>query len=175
MTSEIFSLLLNQHQSSVNGKTLEKRLSGNQPPAVNNRIGVLLANLAQPNQWRLWISRFSRKFKQNLAELESLLQYGNSHVVWEIAYLNRKKAAQKLNPVEQRELNYLTLYHDSPSARRITDLKLKESFASLSAQEQRELTDLQRNLYQDTGVPDQLLELLWPQTHQRPLEWIHLN
>jgi hypothetical protein len=178
MTREVFSLLLNpinQNSSSVNGKPLEKRLSNPPPSPVNHRIGILLANLTRPNRWLLWISRFSQKFKQNLAELETLLQYGNSSVVWEIVDLNRKKVAQKLNPMEQRELNCLTVFHDSPFARRITNLKLKESATSLSREEQRELTHLQRNLYQETGVPAQLLELLWPQSNHHPLEWHHFN
>lgn len=175
MIREVFSLLLNQNSSSVNGKTLEKRLSSPPPSAVNHRIGVLLATLARPNHWLLWISRLSQKFQQNLAELETLLQYGNSYVVWDIADLNRKKVAQKLNPMEQRELNYLTVFHDSPFARRITNLKLKEATASLSREEQKELTHLQRNVYQETGVPAQLLELLWPQSHHYPLEWHHFN
>ncbi|WP_373531397.1 hypothetical protein [Vampirovibrio sp.] len=155
---------------------MEKRSSSNPtPPAVNHRIGVLLANLARPNQWLLWIARFSQQFKQNLAELEALLQYGHSDVVWDIAYLNRKKVAQKLNPVEQQELSCLTVFHDSPFAKRITQLKLKEAADNLSRDEQKELTHLQRNLYRETGVPAQLIELLWPQTHHYPLEWHHLH
>lgn len=175
MTSEVFSLLLNQQVSPQNGKTLEKRLSESKPSAVTTRIRILINHLSQPNQWRFWLARFSRKFKQNLAELEALLQYGSSHAVWEIAYLNRKKAAEKLSAVEKRELNYLTLFHDSPSVRQITDLKLKEEFGNLSPQEHRELTHLQRNLYQGSEIPTQLLELLWPHHQTRQADWFQFN
>ncbi len=163
MTSEVFSLLLNQPETPQNGKTLEQRLSEQKPSAVSTRIHILINHLSQPNRWQLLLSRFSRKFKQNLAELETLLQYGSSHAVWDIAFLSRKKVAEKLSPVEQKKLNYLLLFHDSPAVQEITSLKLKNDFDTLTPQEHRELTQLQRNLYQNDEIPSQLLELLWPQ------------
>ena len=175
MTSEMFSLLVRPKNASPNGKTLETCLSDSKPSAVTTRVHILINHLSQPNHWRFWLTRFTRKFKQNLAELEALLQYGNSYAVWEIAYLNRKKAAEKLSPREQRELNYLTLFHDSPSVRQITNLKLKEEFDDLTPQEHRELTSLQRNLYQDNGIPAQLLELLWPHHQNRQPDWFLVN
>lgn len=163
MTSEVFSLLLNQEQTPQNGKTLEQRLSEQNPSVVSTRIQILINHLSQPNRWRLLLSRFSRKFKENLAELETLLQYENSHAVWDIAFLNRKKAIEKLSPVEEKKLDYLLLFHDSPAVREITHLKLKNDFESLTPQEHRKLTQLQRNLYPNAEIPHQLLELLWPQ------------
>ncbi len=176
MSQEVISLLLtNQDPSEQNGKSLEKRLSETQSSAVVNRILILLNHLSQPNRWRLWWSRFSKKFQQNLAELEALLQYGNSQAVWEIAHLNRKKAAEKLSRFENRKLVYLTLFSDCPSVERITLLKLKEEFEDISAPEQRELTQLQRNLYPNASIPHQLLELLWPHPQNRHQDWQLLN
>lgn len=170
MTSEVISLLLNQTTPSRNGKTLEQRLSEQNPTAVTTRIQILINHLAQSNRWQLLFSRFSKKFKQNLAELETLLQYGSSHAVWEIAFLSRKKASEKLSPVEQKKLGYLTLFHDSPAVQEITQLKLKNDFEGLTPKEQRELTQLQRNLYPNSEIPHQLLELLWPHNTNHHLD-----
>ncbi len=136
------------------------------PIRVARRIAALMAQLPQPSRWQRLFLRFTSQFKQNMAELEALMQYSSSPVVWDIAHLNRKKAQKKLSPMERQELDYLTIYHDSPAVHRITTLKLKEYAQTLSMAEQRELTHLQRNLYQGKGIPSQVLDLLWSEAPQ---------
>lgn len=196
MTQDVFALLLDNRMSELTGKDLTsqdltgKNLNGNavesrlnqaeraelrvlavhqdKAPAVVHRIRVLAAKLAQSNRWGMLVLRFSKKFRQNLAELEALIQYGNSKAVWEIAYLTRKKALSPLLALEAKELHYLRLYYDSPDVLRITRLKLKvESGERLSVDEAKELDALQRNPYR-TGVPGHLLEMLWPADRQLP-------
>jgi hypothetical protein len=180
MTNEVFSLLLDKRRCELSDKAVESGLNKTEraelraltahcdkAPAVAQRIRILAAKMAQQNYLGILVLRFSRKFKQNLAELEALVQYGNSKAVWEIAYLYRKQATQKLNQVEKSELHYLTLYHDSPAVLRLTELKMKEDYGCLSSGENRELASLQRNIYQRDGIPHQLLEMLWPS--QQPL------
>lgn len=134
---------------------------------VADRITALMAQLPQTSQWQSWFVRFTSQFKQNMAELEALMHYSSSPAVWDIARLTRKKAQQKLSPVEQQELDCLTTYHDSPVVHDITSLKLKAYTHSLSVDEQKELTNLQRNLYQGKGIPPQVLDLLWAQPPQK--------
>jgi hypothetical protein len=185
MTSELFSLLLDKRIDELNGKSVESALTcaeraelraieahQDKAPAVVHRIRILAGKLAQPNRWGMFAMRFSKKLRQNLAELDALVQFGHSRAVWEIAYLHRKKAAQKLSLAGQSELNYLTLYHDSPYVLKLTRLKLKEESGELNPAERRELTELHRNLYRQDGVPSQVLELFWPQKNQSYLEMI---
>jgi hypothetical protein len=183
MTSEVFSLLLLRRQEELSEKALETGLTKieqielnalrehkDKTPAVAQRIRVLAARMAQPNRWGMLLLRFSRKFQENLAELESLVHYGHSKAVWEIAYLNRKRAARTLNTVERSELQFLTLFHDSPDVLRVTELKMKEEHGSLIAEEIRELSDLQRNLYRKGGIPNHLLEIFWSGHQPQPLD-----
>ncbi len=173
MTDEIFSLLLDKRTEELSDKAGKDNLSQTEraelralwahrdkTPAVAHRIRILSAKMAQPHRWGLLALRFSRKFRQNLAELEALVQYGHSRAVWEIAYLLRKKAAQKLSDVEKSELNLLTTYHDCRDVLEITQLKLKEQFGQLSEEETRTLSELHRNLYRH-GQPHQMLDLIW--------------
>jgi hypothetical protein len=136
------------------------------PVGVAGRIAALMVQLPQPSRWQRLFLRFTSQFRQNMAELEALMHFSSSPAVWDIARLTRKKAQQKLSPVEQQELDCLTTYHDSPSVHRITSLKLKAYRHCLSVEEQRELTHLQRNLYQGQGIPAQVLDLLWSQRPQ---------
>lgn len=179
MTNEVFSLLLDKRRVELSDKAVESSLSKTEraelramtahqdkAPAVAHRIRILAAKMAQENYLGLLFLRFSRKFKQNLAELEALIQYGHSKAVWEIAYLHRKQASEGLAQRERSELNYLTLFHDSPDVLRLTELHLKKDFGILSSPENHELIELQRNPYQKDGIPSQLLEMLWPHQHQ---------
>jgi hypothetical protein len=174
MIDEVFALLLDKRSDELTGKELESGLDKweraelraieahkDKSPAVAQRIRILAGKMVQPSIWALMMARFSRKFKQNLAELEALIHYGHSTAVWEIAYLNRKKAAGELSPRETFQLEALMLYHDSPHVLRLAELKVKEAFDNLAETEQRELSFLQRNIYR-SGVPAQLLEMLWP-------------
>ncbi|MCE3236236.1 MAG: hypothetical protein K0Q50_2416 [Vampirovibrio sp.] len=180
MTSDVFTLLLDNRVSELSDKAVESGLSRaervelkaltehqDKAPAVVHRIRILASKLAQKNQLGLWLLRFSKQCKQNLAELEALIHYGQSRAVWEIAYLYRKQAGQKLTDMEKSELEYLTLYHDSPDVMRITELKLKADFGNHTSAERQELAALQRNLYRDEGIPSHLMEMLWPS--QRPM------
>lgn len=188
MTSEVFALLLDKratelHEKAVDGDLNRMELAElralvshqDKTPAVVHRIRILAAKMAEPTRWERLLGRFSKKFKQNLSELEALVQYGNSKAVWEIAYLHRKKAVMKLDTREESELENLMLYHDSPDVLRITELKVKEQFGYLTADESRELTDLNRNLYRKGGVPNQLLELFWPAKSQQQLDFSRLR
>lgn len=183
MTGEVFSLFLDKRVSELSGKAVEGSLSKTErvelkaleihqdkEPAVAHRIRILAAKMAQTNYIGLLLLRFSKKFKQNLAELDALIQFGHSPAVWEIAYLNRKKAAQKLKQQEESQLGYLTLYHDSPSVLRITQLKLKEDHGFLSSVERQELQFLHRNTYRKDGIPNQLMEMLWPSPNHFQLD-----
>jgi len=178
MTNDVFSLLLDKRVSELSDKAVESGLSKaervemralnehqDKAPAVLHRIRILASKMAQGNYLGILFLRFSRKFKQNLAELEALIQYGNSKAVWEIAYLYRKQATQKLSPTEKSELDYLMLYHDSQDVLRVTQLKMREEYGVLSSVERQELNELQRNLYRKEGIPSHLLEMLWP-NHQ---------
>lgn len=178
MTNDVFSLLLDKRFSELSDKAVESGLSKaervemralnehqDKAPAVLHRIRILASKMAQGNYLGILFLRFSRKFKQNLAELEALIQYGNSKAVWEIAYLYRKQATQKLSPIEKSELDFLMLYHDSQDVLRVTQLKMREEYGVLSTAERQELTGLQRNLYRTEGIPSHLLEMLWPK-HQ---------
>jgi uncharacterized protein YnzC (UPF0291/DUF896 family) len=175
MTSEVFSLLLDKRISELNGKAVESCLSKveraelraleahyDKAPAVAHRIRILTSKMAQSSRIKLFFIRFSKKCRQNLAELEALLQYGNSKAVWEIAYLTRKKASGALTEADIKELKLLVLYHDSPEVLRITRLKLKAEAEPLTTEESQELAAIQRNPYRQGGVPQQLLEMLWP-------------
>lgn len=179
MTGEVFSLLLDKRTSELNGKAAFGKLTRieraelraleihqDKSPAVLHRIRILSAKMAQPNRWGMLMLRFSKKFKQNLAELESLVQYGHSRAVWEIAYLQRCKATRKLSREEASELRHLLLFHDSPDVLHIANLKMKEDLGTLSADEAQELLYLQRNPYRKEGIPGQLLEMFKPaQSH----------
>lgn len=175
MTNEVFTLLLNNRMSELSDKAVESGLSKaervelkaltehqDKAPAVVHRIRILASKMAQENKLRLWLLRFSKQCKQNLAELEALIHYGQSRAVWEIAYLYRKQAIQKLTPMEKSELDYLILFHDSPDVLRITELKLKADYGMHSSSERQELASLQRNLYGEQGIPNHLMEMLWP-------------
>ncbi len=174
MTDEVFALLLDYRSAELNLKARHDGLDAweraelraieahrDKAPAVAQRIRVLAVKMVQPNIWRLLMARFCKKFRRNLAELEALVHYGHSAAVWEIAYLSRKQACQKLGPEEATELELLKRYHDSPDVVRITRLKLKERVGELSAAESRELASLQRNQYMHGGVPEQIFEMLW--------------
>jgi len=187
MTNEIFALLLDKRENELNGKSVESGLSKTEraelralhahrdkAPAVAQRIRILAAKMAQPNQLGLLLLRFSRKFKQNLAELEALVQFGNSRAVWEIAYLYRRRAAQKLSPQEASELHFLTLFDDSPDVLRITELKLRSAFGSISLAERQELDNLQCNLYRKDGIPKHLLDIFWPSHHSHVMDFTAL-
>lgn len=184
MTDEVFALLLDKRSAELSEREKTGDLNyweraelraleahRDKSPAVLQRIRILAAKMTQPNLWHLLIARFSRKFRQNLAELEALVHYGQSSAVWEIAYLSRKRAHQKLSAHEEAELETMKLYHDSPDVMRITHLKVKEKFDQLSTTEMRELAYLHRNLYREGGVPSQLFEMLWPPagTSQHPV------
>jgi hypothetical protein len=188
MTNEIFALLLDKRENQLNGKSVESGLSKTEraelralhahrdkAPAVAQRIRILAAKMAQPNQLGLLLLRFSRKFKQNLAELEALVQFGNSRAVWEIAYLYRRRAAQKLSPQETSELHFLTLFNDSPDVLRITELKLRSAFGSISLAERQELDSLQSNLYRKEGIPNHLLDIFWPSHHSHVMDFTALG
>jgi hypothetical protein len=175
MTNDIFALLLDKRESELNGKSVESSLSKTEraelralnahrdkAPAVAQRIRILAAKMAQPNKLGMLLLRFSRKFKQNLAELEALIQFGNSRAVWEIAYLYRRRASQKLSAQEKNELHFLTLFNDSPDVLRITELKLKAEAGSIAFAERQELSSMQSNLYRKDGIPNQLLDIFWP-------------
>lgn len=175
MTNDLFALLLDKRESELNGKSVESGLNKaeraelralnahrDKAPAVAQRIRILAAKMAQPNKLGLLMLRFSRKFKQNLAELEALIQFGQSRAVWEIAYLFRRRAAQKLTPVEKSELHFLTMFNDSPDVLRITELKVREVHDQISFTERQELKHLQSNLYRQEGIPNQLLDMFWP-------------
>jgi hypothetical protein len=183
MTNELFALLLDKRESELNGKSVDSGLNKTEraelraltahrdkAPAVAHRIRILAAKMAQPNQLGLLLLRFSRKFKQNLAELEALVHYGTSSAVWEIAYLYRRRASQKLTRHEKSELRNLILFHDSPDVLRITELKLKEEFGELHFSERQELSDLQSNLYRKDGIPTQLLDIFWSNQEPQPLD-----
>ena len=183
MTNELFALLLDKRESELNGKSVDSGLNKTEraelralnahrdkAPAVAQRIRILAAKMAQPNKLGLLLLRFSRKFKQNLAELEALIQFGNSCAVWEIAYLYRRRASQKLTRQEKTELRNLILFHDSPDVLRITELKLKEEFGQLYFSERKELSDLQSNLYRKDGIPNHLLDMFWPNQTPQPLD-----
>lgn len=178
MTNDLFALLLDKRESELNGKSVESGLNKaeraelralnahrDKAPAVAQRIRILAAKMAQPNKLGLLMLRFSRKFKQNLAELEALIQFGHSRAVWEIAYLFRRRAAQKLTLVEKSELHFLTMFSDSPEVLRITELKVKETHEQISSAERQELKYLQSNLYRKEGIPNQLLDMFWPHNH----------
>jgi hypothetical protein len=180
MTNEVFSLLLDKRVFELSDKAVESGLSKvervelralnehqDKAPAVVHRIRILASKMAQKNGLGILLLRFSSTFKQNLAELEALIQYGTSKAVWEIAYLYRKQATQKLSANEKSELEYLMLYHDSADVIRITDLKLREEYGTLSQSERQELVSLQRNMYRKEGIPNHLMEMLWPS--QKPL------
>ncbi len=185
MTPELCTLLLDKRASELNGKSVESRLNPSEraelralnahqdkAPAVAQRIRVLAVNLAQPNALGLLLLRFSRKFRQNLAELDALIQFGQSRAVWEIAYLSRRRATQKLTAAEESELHFLTLFNDSPEVLHITQLKLKGEAGTLSTEERQELSNLQRNPYRQNGIPHQLLDLFWPnQSTPLSLDW----
>ena len=175
MNQELCALLLDKRETELNGKSVESPLNPSEraelralnahrdkAPAVTQRIRILAANMAQPNALGLLLLRFSRKFKQNLAELEALIQFGHSRAVWEIAYLSRRGAAQKLSAIEENELHFLTLFNDSPEVLQITQLKLKAEAGTLSFDERQELSCLQRNPYRQNGIPNQLLDIFWP-------------
>jgi hypothetical protein len=183
MTNDIFALLLDKRESELNGKAVESGLDKTEraelralnahrdkAPAVVQRIRILAAKMAQPNKLGLLLLRFSRKFKQNLAELEALIQFGNSRAVWEIAYLYRRKASQKLTDMEKSELHFLTLFNDSPDVLRITELKLRDKFGILPTSERQELASMQSNLYRQEGIPNQLLDMFWPSQHPQTLD-----
>jgi len=184
MTNEIFALLLDKRETELNGKSVESGLNKTEraelralnahrdkAPAVAQRIRILAAKMAQPNKLGLLLLRFSRKFKQNLAELEALIQFGHSRAVWEIAYLYRRRASQKLTATEKTELHFLTLLSDSPDVLRITELKVKETTEGLPFAERQELTNLQNNSYRQEGLPSQLLDMFFPSHSARqPLD-----
>lgn len=183
MTNDIFALLLDKRESELNGKAVESGLDKTEraelralnahrdkAPAVVQRIRILAAKMAQPNKLGLLLLRFSRKFKQNLAELEALIQFGNSRAVWEIAYLYRRQASQKLTEMEKSELHFLTLFNDSPEVLRITELKLRDKFGSLPTSERQELATMQSNLYRQEGIPNQLLDMFWPSHKPQTLD-----
>lgn len=183
MTSDVFTLLLDDRIFELSDKAVESGLSKaervelkaltehqDKAPAVVHRIRILASNMAQKNKLGIWLLRFSKTCKQNLAELEALIQYGQSRAVWEIAYLYRKQASQKLSAMEASELEYLTLFHDSPDVLRITELKLKADFGQQSSAERQELAALQRNLYRNEGIPNHLMEMLWPSQHPMHLD-----
>lgn len=183
MTEEVFSLLLDKRVRELSDKAGKDELSRSEraelraltahqdkAPAVAHRIRILTAKMSQPSRWGMLALRFSRKFRQNLAELEALVQYGNSKAVWEIAYLLRKKAAQKLDLMEKSELDCLITYFDCPDVLEITRLKLKEKFGRITENELRELNYLQRNLYRDGGVPSNLLDMFWNDQNQPTLD-----
>jgi hypothetical protein len=176
MTHELVALLLDRKHSKLNGNAVESSLSKaerverraveahqDKAPAVLHRIRILASKMAQSHWIGLMMLRFSKKFSQNLAELESLIHYGNSKAVWEIAYLTRKKAVKSLTPQEYQELQCLQLYHDSPEVLSLTRLKMKSETDRLSADESQELASLLRNPYRKCGVPGDILEMLWPQ------------
>jgi hypothetical protein len=189
MTNDIFALLLDKRETELNGKSVESGLNKTEraelralnahrdkAPAVTQRIRILAAKMAQPNKLGLLLLRFSRKFKQNLAELEALVQFGNSRAVWEIAYLYRRRASQKLTPVEKTELHFLTLFNDSPDVVRITELKVKESQEALPSAERQELKTLQTKSYSQEGIPAHLLDMFWPsQNNRQPFDLTALN
>jgi hypothetical protein len=175
MSSEVFAMLLDRRKTELSERALSRNLTrieraelnalknhSDKIPAVVHRIRILAAKMAQPNQLGLMFLKFTRQYKANQAELQALIQYGNSKAVWEIAYLQRKESFSKLNPEEEAELQYLQLYHDSPEVLRLTQLKVKESFGQQTLEDIRELTELHRNLYRDERIPDHLLELFWP-------------
>jgi hypothetical protein len=181
MTDEVFALLLDKRTIELTEKAQEEGLNKveraelraitshyEKSPAVVHRIRILAAKMAQPSRWALLKKRFCKKFRQNVAELEALMQYGDSKAAWEIAYLSRKKAFSQLSKREVAELEFLTLYHDSPDVLRITQLKVKERMDWLDSAETRELSYLQRNLYRKEGVPNQLMDLLWPASKKVP-------
>lgn len=131
-------------------------------PAVLNRIWVLTVHLARRNRWYRFVLRLSRKFRQNVAELDALLQYGDSAAVWDIAYLARKRAVQRLSPEECREWRYLVLYHDHPHVHRLVALKLRGEQRSWSPQEQAEWAALHQDMGPRGGMSRHLLDVLWP-------------
>lgn len=137
---------------------------------VSQRIRILMSNIRQHGMWAGVLRLFSKKLRQNVAELEALIQYGQSGAVWEIAYLRRKQAARKLDAVEKNKLEYLRLFHDSPDVLRITELRLKADQDTISFAERQELTALQRNPYRKGGIPGHLLEMLWPPHTTRHLD-----
>lgn len=175
MSSEVFAMLLERRLRELSERAMLRNLSRSEraeldalkvhhdkPPAVAHRIRILAAKMAQGGRLETVFSRYSKRFKANLAEREALGQYGYSKAVWEIAYLKRKQATHKLIPVEETELQYLQLYHDSPEVLRLAQLKVKEAYGQLAIEEIRELTELHRNLYRHDGIPSHLLELFWP-------------
>ena len=94
--------------------------------------------------------RASSRYRQNLAELEALIQFGSSRAVWEIAYLTRKKAVGLLNEREALQLNCMTQFHESPDVLRLTRLKLQaevEGLDTLNVDDARDLDTLLRNPY----------------------------
>jgi hypothetical protein len=174
MIEEVFSLLLDKRVQELSDKAGKDDLSKTEQaelralsahrdkaPAVAQRIRILTAKMAQPSRWGMFLLRFSKKFRQNLAELEALVQYGNSKAVWEIAYLLRKNASRKLTRMEKCELEYLITYHDCPDVVEMTHLKLKEQFGQLTLPEARKLTQLHRKPYQQDSAPDHVLDLFW--------------
>ena len=186
MTSDVFAMLLDRRASELSKRALTRNLTRperaeldalkshrDKAPAITHRIRVLAAKNAQPSLIGLLFLRFSRRFKANIAELEALAQYGHSYAAWEISFLKRKKAVQKLTAIEETELQYLQLYHDSPTVLRLTQLKVKETFDQLTLEELRELTELHRGLYRQEGIPNHLLELFVPSsTENNPKESI---
>lgn len=175
MSSEVFAMLLDRRKTELSERALSRNLTrieraelnalknhSDKIPAVVHRIRILSAKMAQPNQLGLMFLQFTKQHKANNAELQALIQFGNSKAVWEIAHLKRKQSFHRLTQEEEAELQYLQLYHDSPEVLRITQLKVKESFGQQTLEDIRELTDLHRNLYRDERVPDHLLELFWP-------------
>ncbi len=182
MTQDVYALLLDKRSDELSDKALKGLLSKSEraelralsrhhdkTASVAQRIRVLSARMAQATPWKMLVLQFSKKYRANLAELESLVHYGHSKAVWDIAYLARKKASEKLSQAESFELESLVLYYDSPAVLRITQLKVRERFEHLNADESRELSHLHRNLYGRGDVSAEVLSVLWPGS-ERTLE-----
>ena len=154
MSNTMFDLLLRWDRNQVFVAHADK------PMAVTQRICVLAERLAQDNLFALLLARRSESFKHNWAELEALLHYGQSKVVWEIALLSRRKAAGALSVDEAAELDSLLLYHDCPDALRLAQLTVKKLLDQINDLEGRELARLQRGISQSAAA--QVFDILWP-------------
>ena len=99
MTQEVFSLLLDQRISELNGKAVESGLSKmeraelraleahqDKAPAVAHRIRILAGKMAQPNRLHLVWLRFSKKFKQQFTKTTNQRRYEQKS--WSVEYSN---------------------------------------------------------------------------------------